>query len=195
MRLDVIAGEHSLVLNERNWPPLSRALSEGGGCHWYCCCCWWCYCCHPCCSHCHCCCCCCCCCCCYQWCWCCCHCHCCCCCCCCWHCCSGSTGVMWHHCWPCSQSSSHDPPHEQWLMRLDVGAESLGIVSDMATWGGRGDVAHTWCCHWCCKVASLIHPMSSGSWVWGWELHRVVPHVVIIVVVSLSRLKLNEKVS
>jgi hypothetical protein len=47
----------------------------------------------------------------------------------------GDVARTWCHRWPRSQGSTRDPPHEQWLVRLDVGAGSLDVVSDVAMSG------------------------------------------------------------
>jgi hypothetical protein len=41
----------------------------------------------------------------------------------------GDVACMQHHCSCCWQGSTHNPPHEQWLVRLEVGAWLLVAVS------------------------------------------------------------------
>jgi hypothetical protein len=36
----------------------------------------------------------------------------------------GDVARTQHRCWHCWQGSTHNPPHKQWLVRLEVGAVS-----------------------------------------------------------------------
>ena len=47
----------------------------------------------------------------------------------------GDMAHMQHHHWCCWQGSTHNPPHKQWLVRLEVGAWLLVAVSfSMGGW-------------------------------------------------------------